>query len=85
MPADIELRWTTTDTATSVATDHAVATNDPNEWPPNYPMFDRTIFIDATLAASLGCPSGWYEHITENGTQVALGVTLPIWVYKKMP
>ena len=83
MAVDIELRWTVV--TGGVVTDYAVAANDPNEWPPDYPMFDRAIYIDATKAALYGCPQGWYEHITENGTIVTLGQTLPVWVYKKMP
>lgn len=83
--ADIELRWTTTDISTRVATEHVVTTNDPEEWPVGYPMFTRTILVSPALAITLGCPAGVYEHITENGTLVALGRTLPVWVYRKMP
>jgi hypothetical protein len=81
--ADIELRWTTT--ALNVATDHAVSANDPDEWPIGYPTFARVLYFSAAAAAAAGVPAGWYEHIGENGTQVVLGQTLPIWVYKRMP
>lgn len=84
MATDIKLQWTTT-TSAGVATDNEVAANDPEEWPVGYPMFTRVIYINAANAAIYGCPQGWYEHIGESGTQVVLGQTLPVWIYKKMP
>jgi hypothetical protein len=80
---DIVVQWTTVD-KDSRATDHVVWTTDPTEWPPGYPTLAPTLVIEPIVAAVLGCPTGTYEHISEAGTVVALGITVPIFVYRKM-